>query len=122
MKNHALTQNLKNLQDKFHKPQTDNNMKPTYTLTCDEYLGRLSLSITAEYDLLIDNQEYLEYLGLENPEDYIVLYSYVTDLQPIANSFIKHGIEFRHINGPLSDESFLLFNFKQEKLGFKVNR
>jgi len=67
-----------------------------------------------EYDLLIDNEEYLEHLQLENPEDYIVVYSYLTDLIPIANNFIKYGIEFQHLNCPLSDEAFLLINFKQK--------
>jgi hypothetical protein len=70
-----------------------------------------------EYDLLIDNEEYLKHLQLRertNPEDYIVVYSYLTDLIPIANNFIKHGIEFQHLNCPLSDESFLLINFKQK--------
>ena len=71
-------------------------------------------SLTEEYDLLIDNEEYLEHLQLENPEDYIVVYSYLTDLIPIANNFIKYGIEFQHLNCPLSDESFLLINFKQK--------
>ena len=77
-------------------------------------LKSLLQNLTDEYDLLIDNEEYLEHLQLENPEDYIVVYSYLTDLIPIANNFIKHGIEFQHLNCPLSDESFLLINFKQK--------
>ncbi len=71
-------------------------------------------TLSEEIDLLIDNEEYVEHLQLENPEDYIVVYSYLTDLQPIANNFIKYGIEFQHLNCPLSDESFLLINFKQK--------
>jgi len=71
-------------------------------------------TLSEEIDLLIDNEEYVEHLQLENPEDYIVVYSYLTDLIPIANNFIKYGIEFQHLNCPLSDESFLLINFKQK--------
>jgi len=72
------------------------------------------LSLTAELDLLIDNEEYTEHLQLENPEDYLVVYSYLTDLIPIATELITHGIEFQHLNCPLSDESFILINFKQK--------
>ena len=71
-------------------------------------------SLTEEYDLLIDNEEYGSYLQLENPEDYIVVYSYTSDLQMIVTNFIKHGIEFQHLNCPLSDEAFLLINYKQK--------
>ena len=71
-------------------------------------------SLTEELDLLIDNEEYTEHLQLENPEDYLVVYSYLTDLIPIATELITHGIEFQHLNCPLSDESFLLINFKQK--------
>ena len=72
------------------------------------------LTLNEEYDLLIDNEEYVEHLQLENPEDYLVVYSYLTDLIPIASQLITHGIEFQHLNCPLSDEAFLLINFKQK--------
>ena len=70
--------------------------------------------LTEEYDLLIDNEEYNDHLQLENPEDYLVVYSYLTDLIPIATDLITNGIEFQHLNCPLSDESFLLINYKQK--------
>ena len=72
------------------------------------------LTLNEEYDLLIDNEEYVEHLQLENPEDYLVVYSYLTDLTPIASELITHGIEFQHLNCPLSDEAFLLLNYKQK--------
>ena len=70
--------------------------------------------LSEKYDLLIDNEEYTEHLQLENPKNYIVIYSYIDDIIPIATKFIKLGIEFQHLNCPLSDESFLLINFKQK--------
>lgn len=64
--------------------------------------------------LLIDNEEYVEHLQLENPEDYLVAYSYINDVFTLAKYLITYGIEFQHLNCPLSDESFLLINFKQK--------
>lgn len=71
-------------------------------------------TLNEEIDLLIDNEEYVEHLQLENPEDYLVAYSYIHDIIPLATNLIKYGIEFQHLNCPLSDESFLLINFKQK--------
>jgi len=71
-------------------------------------------SLTEEFDLLIDNEEYYDHHFVENPEDYLVVYSYLTDLTTIATELITHGIEFQHLNCPLSDESFLLINYKQK--------
>jgi hypothetical protein len=70
--------------------------------------------LSEKYDLLIDNEEYTEHLQLENPNNYIVIYSYIDDIIPIATNFIKYGIEFQHLNCPLSDESFLLVNLLQK--------
>ena len=71
-------------------------------------------TLSEEIDLLIDNEEYVEHLQLENPEDYLVAYSYIHDIIPLATNLIKYGIEFQHLNCPLSDESFLLINYKQK--------
>ena len=71
-------------------------------------------TLSEEIDLLIDNEEYVEHLQLENPEDYLVAYSYIHDIIPLSKYLIKYGIEFQHLNCPLSDESFLLINYKQK--------
>lgn len=71
-------------------------------------------TLSEEIDLLIDNEEYVEHLQLENPEDYLVAYSYIHDIITLATQLIKYGIEFQHLNCPLSDESFLLINYKQK--------
>ncbi len=71
-------------------------------------------TLNEETDLLIDNEEYVEHLQLENPEDYLVAYSYIHEIIPLSCYLIKYGIEFQHLNCPLSDKSFLLINFKQK--------
>ena len=74
------------------------------------------LNNNSEY--LIDNSDYSELFERlnYNTEDYLIVYSYNSDFLETIQELIQYNIEFSHHSCHLSDESYLLINFKEENL------
>ena len=74
------------------------------------------LNNNSEY--LIDNSDYSELFERlnYNTEDYLIVYSYNSDFLEVITELISHNVEFSHHSCHLSDESYLLINFKEENL------
>jgi len=65
------------------------------------------------HEWLIDNDDYVDHLNLNNPQDYLIVYSYIHDIIDVTKELIQYNIEFTHKICHLSDESYLLINIKQ---------
>ena len=70
------------------------------------------------YEYLIDNSDYSELFERlnYNTEDYLIVYSYIHDIFDVTKELINNNVEFSHHSCHLSDESYLLINFKEENL------
>ena len=64
------------------------------------------------HEWLIDNDDYVDHLNLNNPQDYLIVYSYSHDFLEVIQELIAYNIEFSHQRCHLSDESYLLINIK----------
>ena len=77
-------------------------------------LNLTSLPILNEnHEWLIDNEDYTDHLSINNPDQYLIVYSYIHDLKDVTNELINHNIEFSHQACHLSCESYLLININQ---------
>ena len=65
------------------------------------------------HEWLIDNDDYVDHLNLNNPQDYLIVYSFNSDFLETIQELIAYNIEFSHQPCHLSDESYLLINIKQ---------
>ena len=70
------------------------------------------------YEYLIDNPDYSELFERlnYNTENYLIVYSYIHDIFDVTKELINNNVEFSHHSCHLSDESYLLINFKEENL------
>ena len=70
------------------------------------------------HEYLIDNPDYSELFERlnYNTEDYLIVYSYIHDIFDVTKELINNNVEFSHHSCHLSDESYLLINFKEENL------
>ena len=71
------------------------------------------LNDNSEY--LIDNSDYSELFERlnYNTEDYLIVYSYNSDILETIQELIQYNIEFSHHSCHLSDESYLIINITQ---------
>ena len=65
------------------------------------------------HEWLIDNDDYVDHLNLNNPNDYLIVYSFNSDFLETIQELIAYNIEFSHQPCHLSDESYLLININQ---------
>jgi hypothetical protein len=65
------------------------------------------------HEWLIDNDDYVDHLNLNNPDDYLIVYSFNSDFLETIQELIAYNIEFSHQPCHLSDESYLLINITQ---------
>jgi len=63
------------------------------------------------HEQLIDNLDYIDLHS--NPSQYLIAYSYISNLFDISTELIINNIEFSHHPCPISDESYLLININQ---------
>jgi len=70
------------------------------------------------HEYLIDNEDYSELFERlnYNTEDYLIVYSYIHDIIDVVKELINYNVEFSHHSCHLSDESYLLINYKEENL------
>ena len=70
------------------------------------------------HEYLIDNPDYSELFERlnYNTEDYLIVYSYIHDILDVVKELIQYNVECSHHSCHLSDESYLLINFKEENL------
>jgi len=69
--------------------------------------------LKANHEWLIDNDDYVDHLNLNNPDNYLIVYSFNSDFLETITELISYNIEFSHQPCHLSDESYLLINIKQ---------
>lgn len=72
--------------------------------------------LNENHEYLVDNLDYSELherLNMKNMEDYLIVYSFIHNIQKVAKELIRYNIEFSHHSCHLSDESYLLINEKQ---------
>ncbi len=72
--------------------------------------------LNENHEYLIDNPDYSELyerLNMKNMEDYLIVYSFIHNIQKVAKELIRNNIEFSHHACHLSDESYLLINEQQ---------
>ena len=69
--------------------------------------------LKANHEWLIDNDDYTDHLNLNNPDNYLIVYSFNSDFLETIQELIAYYIEFSHQPCHLSDESYLLINIKQ---------
>ena len=74
------------------------------------------LNNNSEY--LIDNSDYSELFERLNydTENYLIVYSFIHDIINVSTELIQYNVEFSHHSCHLSDESYLLINYKEENL------
>ena len=65
------------------------------------------------HEWLIDNDDYVDHLNLNNPQDYLIVYSYIHDIIDVTKESIQYNIEFSHQLCHMSDESYLVINITQ---------
>jgi len=65
------------------------------------------------HEWLIDNDDYVDHLNLNNPQDYLIVYSYIHDIIDVTKELIQYNIEFSHQLCHMSDESYLVINITQ---------
>ena len=70
------------------------------------------------HEYLIDNPDYSELFERlnYNTEDSLIVYSYIHDIFDVTKELINNNVEFSHHSCHLSDESYLLINYKEENL------
>jgi len=70
------------------------------------------------HEYLIDNPDYSELFERlnYNIENYLIVYSYIHDIFDVTKELINNNVEFSHHSCHLSDESYLLINYKEENL------
>ena len=72
--------------------------------------------LNENHEYLIDNPDYSELyerLNMKNMEDYLIVYSFIHNIQKVAKELIRNNVEFSHHACHLSDESYLLVNNHQ---------
>ena len=69
--------------------------------------------LKANHEWLIDNDDYTDHLNLNNPDNYLIVYSFNSDFLETIQELIAYNIEFSHQPCHLSDESYLLININQ---------
>jgi len=72
--------------------------------------------LNENHEYLIDNPDYSELyerLNMKNMEDYLIVYSFIHNIQKVAKELIRNNVEFSHHACHLSDESYLLVNEHQ---------
>ena len=72
--------------------------------------------LKSNHEWLIDNDDYTDHLDINNPDNYLIVYSYIHDIFDVTKELINNNVEFSHHSCHLSDESYLLINFKEENL------
>ena len=65
------------------------------------------------HEWLIDNDDYTSHLNIDNPDNYLIVYSFIHNIMKVSKELIKYNVEFSHQLCHLSDESYLLINIKQ---------
>ena len=70
------------------------------------------------HEYLIDNPDYSELFERlnYNTEDYLIVYSYIHNIFDVTKELINNNVEFSHHSCHLSDESYILINYKEENL------
>ncbi len=63
------------------------------------------------HEYLIDNDDY--HTLIDQPENYLIVYSYNSDFLDTIVELISFNIEFAHCACHLSDESYLLIDITQ---------
>ena len=63
------------------------------------------------HEYLIDNNDYNTLI--DQPQNYLIVYSYIHNIIEVSTELIKYNIEFSHHTCHLSDETYLLINIKQ---------
>ena len=69
--------------------------------------------LNSNHEWLIDNEDYTDHLNINNPDNYLIVYSYIHNIIDVTTELIKYNIEFSHQLCHMSDESYLLINIKQ---------
>ena len=71
--------------------------------------------LNENHEYLIDNPDYSELNERLNYsiEDYLIVYSFIHNIQKVAKELIKNNVEFSHVACHLSDESYLLIDRTQ---------
>ncbi len=72
--------------------------------------------LNENHEYLIDNPDYTELyerLNMKNMEDYLIVYSFIHNIQKVAKELIRNNVEFSHKACHLSDESYLLIDIAQ---------
>jgi len=69
--------------------------------------------LKSNHEWLIDNDDYVDHLNLNNPDNYLIVYSFNSDFLETIQELIAYNIEFSHQPCHLSDESYLLININQ---------
>ena len=71
--------------------------------------------LNENHEYLIDNPDYSELYERLNYsiEDYLIVYSFIHNIQKVAKELIRNNVEFSHIACHLSDESYLLIDRTQ---------
>lgn len=63
------------------------------------------------HEYLIDNDDYNTLI--DNPQNYLIVYSYIHNIIDVTKELIQYNIEFTHKLCHLSDETYLLINTNQ---------
>ena len=63
------------------------------------------------HEYLIDNNDYNTLI--DQPQNYLIVYSYIHNIIEVSTELIKYNIEFSHHTCHLSDETYLLININQ---------
>ena len=71
--------------------------------------------LNENHEYLIDNPDYSELYERLNYsiEDYLIVYSFIHNIQKVAKELIRFNVEFSHVACHLSDESYLLIDRTQ---------
>ena len=66
---------------------------------------------TNNFQYLEDDQEYIDALNIEKPEEYLIIYSNLSPIIEIATELITNNISFSHHEDPIAgQESYLLIH------------
>jgi len=63
------------------------------------------------HEQLIDNLDYIDLHS--NPSQYLIVYSYISNLLDISTELIINNIKFSHHHCTISDKYYLLININQ---------
>ena len=67
--------------------------------------------LNKNHEYLIDNDDYNTLIN--NPQNYLIVYSYIHNIIDVTKELIQYNIEFTHKLCHLSDETYLLINTNQ---------